>query len=73
MPGRGKRVSSTAKTSIFNFFLYFKRQSQKNKAKGPPRLMDKTVKATGYCERSVRRVVAEKRASDGSSYIRVAC
>ena len=63
MPGRGKRVSSTAKTIIFNVFSYFERQSQKRKAKGPPRLMDKTAKATGYCERMVRRVVAEKRPS----------
>ena len=69
MPVRGKRVSSTAKTIIFNVFSYFKRQSQKSKAIGPPRLMDKTAKATGYCARSVRRVVAEKRASDGAAFM----
>ena len=69
MPGRGKRVSSTAKTIIFNAFPYFERQSQKSKAKGPQRLMDKTAKATGYCERTVRRVVAEKRASDGATFV----
>ena len=43
--------------------------SQKSKAKGLPRLMDKTAKATGYCERTVRRVVAEKRASDGATFV----
>ena len=62
-------MSSTANTILFNVFSYFKWQSQKNKAKGPPRLMDKTAKATGYCERTVRRIVAEKRASDGATLV----
>ena len=31
--------------------------------------MDKTAKATGYCERTVHRVVAEKRASDGATFV----
>ena len=31
--------------------------------------MDKTANATGYCERTVRRVVAEKRASDGATFV----
>ena len=31
--------------------------------------MDKTAKGTGYCVRSVRRVVAEKRASDGAAFV----
>ena len=42
MPVRGKRVSNTAKTIILYVFSYFEQQSQKSKAKGPPRLMDKT-------------------------------
>ena len=31
--------------------------------------MNKTAKATGYCEQTVRRVVAEKRASDGATFV----
>ena len=69
MPRRGKRVSSTAKAIIFNVFSYFERQSHKCKAKGPPRLKDKTAKATGYCGRTVHSVVAEKRASDGAIFV----
>ena len=60
MPGKGKRVNSTAKTIIFNVYSYFERQSQKSKGRGPPKLTSRTVDATGYSERAVRRIVAGK-------------
>ena len=69
MPVRGKRVSSTAKTIIFNVCSYFEWQRLKSKAKGLPTLMDNTMKAIGFCERTVTRVVAEKRASDGATFV----
>ena len=40
-------------------YRYFERESQKCKLRGPPRLTHKTAEATGYGERTVRRIVAE--------------
>ena len=57
MPGRGKRVNSTAKTIICNVYVYFERQCQKSKGRGPPKLMSKTAEATGYSKQTVHRVV----------------
>ena len=34
----------------------------------PPKLMHKTAEATGYGERSVRRIVAEKSALSGAAF-----
>ena len=45
MPGRGKRVNSTAKTIIYNVYKYFERESTKSKYRGHPH---KTAEATGY-------------------------
>ena len=53
MPGRGKRVNSTAKTIIYNVYKYFERESAKSKYRGPPKLTHKTAEATGYGERTV--------------------
>ena len=68
MPGRGKRVNSTAKNIIFNVYKYFERESVKNKNRVPPKLTHKTAEATGYGERTVRRIVAEKSASSGAAF-----
>ena len=58
MPGRGKQVNSTAKTNVYK---YFERESTKSKYRDPPKLTHKTVEATGYGERTVRRIVVELR------------
>ena len=59
MPGRGKRVNSIAKTIICNVYKYFERESAMSKYRGPPKLTHKTAEATGYGERTVRRIVGE--------------
>ena len=68
MPGKGKRVNSTAKSIIFNVYSYFERQSQKSKVRGPPKLTSRTADATGYSERAVRRIVAEKKSLEGAAF-----
>ena len=67
MPGKGKRVNSTAKT-IFNAYSYFERQSMKSKGRGPPKLTSRTADATGYSERTVRRIVAEKKSLEIAAF-----
>ena len=70
MPGRGKRVNSTAKNIIFNVYKYFERESAKtkNRSRVPPKLTHKAAEATGYGERTVRRIVAEKTALSGAAF-----
>ena len=68
MAGRGKRVNSTAKNIIFNVYKYFERESAKTKNRVLPKLMHKTAEATGYGERSIRRIVAEKSALSGAAF-----
>ena len=65
MPGRGKRVNSTAKNNVYK---YFERESAKTKNRVPPKLTHKTAEATGYGERTVRRIVAEKSALSGAAF-----
>ena len=67
MPGRGKRVNSTAKNIIFNVYKYFERESAKTKNIVPPKLTHKTTEATGFGERTVR-IVAEKSALSGAAF-----
>ena len=69
MPGRGKRVNSTAKKIIFNIYKYFERESTKTKNRMPLKLTHKTAKATGYDERTVRKIVAEKFALSGTGAV----
>ena len=69
MPGRGKRVNSTAKTIICNVYSYFERQSEKSKGRGPPKITSKTAEATGYSLSTVRRVVAEKKSREGAAFV----
>ena len=68
MPGRGKRMNSTAKNIIFNVYKYFERESAKTKNRVPPKLTHKTAEATGYGERTVRRIVAKKSALSGAAF-----
>ena len=59
MPGRGKRVNSTAKSIIVNVYEYFER-SKKTKASTAPKLVKKISEATGFSVRTVYRVINEK-------------
>ena len=68
MPGRGKRVNSTAKNIIFNVYKYFERESAKTKNRVQPKLTHKTAEVTGYGEHTVRRIVAEKSALSGAAF-----
>ena len=68
MPGRGKRVNRTANASIYNVYKYFKKGSVKSKYRGPPKLTPKTAEATGYSERTVRRIIAEKLEISGAAF-----
>ena len=68
MPGRGKRVNSTAKNIVFNVYKYFERESAKTKNRVLPKLTHKTAEATGYGERTVRRIVAVKSALSGAAF-----
>ena len=68
MPGRGKRVNSTAKNIIFYVYKYFERESVKTKNRVPPKLTHKTAEVTGYGECTVRRIVAEKSALSGAAF-----
>ena len=63
----GKQVKSTSKSIICNVHDYFDWQSKKQKST-PPKLCKKTAEATGFSERTVNRVLLEKRKLDGSSF-----
>ena len=65
---KGKRVRSDSKNIICNVFDYFEGQSKKQKAITPPKLCKKTAEATGYSERTVNRVLSEKRSLEGGSF-----
>ena len=65
MPKR-KRVKSTSKSIICSVHDYFDQQSKKQKS--TPKLCKKTAEATGFSERTVNRVLLEKRKLDGSSF-----
>ena len=58
---RGKRLNSTGKKIICNVYDYFDEQSKKTKIKTGWRLVKKTVEATKFSERTVNRVLLEKR------------
>ena len=60
MPKR-KRINSTAKQIICNLYHYFESDSKKHKGTLLPKLGKKTSEATGYCKRTVERIIAEKR------------
>ena len=68
MPGRGKRANRTANASIYHVYRYFEKVSAKNNYRGPPKLTSKTAEATGYSERTVRRIVAERSEISGAVF-----
>ena len=68
IPGRGKRVNSTAKNIIFNVYKYYERENTKIKNRVPPKLMHKIAEATGYGGLTVRKIVAEKSALSGAAF-----
>ena len=61
-------MKSTATNIIFNVYKYFERESVKTKNRVPLKLTHKTAEATGYGERTVRRIVAEKFALSGAAF-----
>jgi len=65
---KGKRVRSSAKNIICNVYEYFERQNKKQGTTTPPKLCTKTTDATGYSERTVNRVLKEKRGLEGGSF-----
>ena len=69
MPGKSRRADSTGKSIIYNVYKYFERESAKSKYRGPLKLTFKTVEATSYRERTVRRIVTEKSDISGTAFI----
>ena len=65
---RGKRLNSTVKKVIVNVYDYFDKESKKRRRAESPKLGQKTADATGYCRRSVERVVGEKRSLEGAEF-----
>ena len=61
---KGKRVRSGSKTIIYNVYRYFEHQCVKQNSTVPLKLSKKTADATGFSERTVNRVVSEKRKLD---------
>ena len=59
MPGRGNRVSSTAKGLISNVYRQFKSQQNKSKVSGS--VLKKTMEATGFCRSTVYHVMNEQK------------
>ena len=53
-------MRSAAKAIIYNVYKYFERQALKSKYIGLSHVTRKTAGATGYSERTVRRIVGEK-------------
>ena len=68
MPGKGKRAKRTATASIYHVYKYFEKGIAKSKYRGPPKLTSKTADVTGYSERTVRRIVAEKSEISGAVF-----
>ena len=68
MLGKEKHVNSIANTIIFNVYSYFERQSQKSKVRGLPKLTSRRADATGYSERTIRRIVPEKKSLEGAAF-----
>ena len=52
--------------SFLNVYSYFEKEG---KYSGRSRPIGKTADATGYCERTVSRIVREKRAKDGVVFV----
>ena len=65
---KGKRVTSAAKTIIYNICKYFERQPSKSKCRGPPQVTRKTTEATGYPDLRVRSIMGEKPSFCGAAF-----
>ena len=65
---RVKRLNSTVKKVIVNVYDYYNKESRKRRRAESPKLGQKTADATGYCRRSVERVVGEKRSLEGAEF-----
>ena len=65
---KGKRINSTSKQIICNVYDYFENESKKRKGSVLPKLGKKTSEATGYCKRTVERIIAEKRKMEGAEF-----
>ena len=53
---------------IFNVYKFFEKESAKMKCRVLPKLTHKTAEATGYSERTVRKIMAEKSALNGTAF-----
>ena len=49
-------------------YTYYKKGSAKSKYRGPSKLTSNTAEATGYSERTVRRIVAGKLENSGAAF-----
>ena len=56
---KGKQINSTSKQIICNVYEYFGNESKKHKGSVLPKMEKKTSEATGYCKRTVERIIAE--------------
>ena len=65
---KGKRIDSTSKQIICNVYDYFENESKKRKGSVLPKLGKKTSETTGYCKRTVERIIAEKRKLEGAEF-----
>ena len=65
---KGKKLNRTAKNIIFSVYSYFAEQHWKSKVRVATKLSSKTAQATVYSVRTVKRVVAMKRASSGAAF-----
>ena len=65
---KGKRINSTSKQIICNVYDYFENESKKRKGSVLPKLGKKTSEATGYCKRTVERIIVEKRKLEGAEF-----
>ena len=53
---------------ICNVYEYFEKKSRKHKGSVYPKFGKKTADATGYCKRTVERVLGEKRNVDSKAF-----
>lgn len=60
---KGKHLKGSEK-SIYQVYDYFDCQSKKQKTTSPPELCKKMAEATGYTERTISRILKEKRNLD---------
>ena len=49
-------------------YQYFQKETEKNKYRGALKLMSRTAEATGYSNRTVRRIVTEKTELEGAAF-----